>query len=259
MTHVTAGVSEPASHRWWDIRHRIPSESRAHLRRVIDPALRPVGSIREVATHDRTITLTFDDGPDPDVTPRVLQHLNDHEATATFFVLIEAAVKHASLTQEILAAGHDVALHGLDHRRLTEMRRSAVHRHVAEGRERLESLLQRPVPWIRPPYGALSPATVVGIRQAGLTPVVWGPVGYDWTERTEESVAESVMSTASAGAIVLLHDGLWLPPSDPRPSTDRARAAALVLSQCRDQGLRPICLSHALASGGAVRSAWFRS
>ena len=252
-------TASAASPRWWDVRTRISPATRARLRHVVDPAFRPIASIRDVSTTDSTLTLTFDDGPDSQVTPGVLQQLDAYGATATFFVLVDAAARNPGLTREIRAAGHDVALHGLDHQRLTELDFRHATDHVREGRERLEDLLSSAVSWIRPPYGAMSPVTALAVRRAGLRPVVWGPVGYDWTDRTEDEVAASVMSSAEPGSIVLLHDGLWLPEGEQRPATDRAHSAGLVLRDCRARGLQCVSLSRALDRGRVVRSAWFRS
>ena len=120
---------------------------------------RPVGSLRAVRTNHPHVVLTYDDGPDPDGTPRILTALDRHDATATFFVLVPRARRHRELLGEIAAAGHEIALHGIDHRRLTQFPPAEVHRRTADGRRELEDLIGTTVRWFRPPYGIQRPRT----------------------------------------------------------------------------------------------------
>src|SRR5690606_32118384 len=83
-------------------------------------AFRALG-VHCVDTSRRVFALTYDDGPDPDSTPRVLDALRRHGAVATFFVLTEAARRHPDVLRRIVDEGHEIALHGSDHRSLLQM------------------------------------------------------------------------------------------------------------------------------------------
>ena len=81
----------------------------------------PLGTVRRIVTPAPHVVLTYDDGPDPVGTPAVLTALADFDATATFFVLVHRVRGYPALLDEIMAAGHEIALHGHDHTRLTTL------------------------------------------------------------------------------------------------------------------------------------------
>ena len=99
-----------------------------------------------MATTSPDMVLTLDDGPDPDQTPQVLEVLAAHDATATFFVLLTRARRHPDLLRAMLAAGHEVALHGPDHRPLTEFGFAAARERTVAARRELEQLAGVRVP-----------------------------------------------------------------------------------------------------------------
>lgn len=231
---------------------------KALVKQVVKPLTAPVGSLREIGTRAAEVALTYDDGPQPGGTDRVLAALARHGATATFFVLVERAERHPGLLAEVLAAGHEVGLHGIDHARLTEFSAQEVRRRTVAGRRRLEDLTGRPVRWFRSPYGAQTPATWLAIRRSGLTPVVWGPTGHDWLDDPAPEIAARALTGADRGAIVLLHDGYAEQDAGGEPAFDRGELAGLVLDGLAERGLRARSLTDCLAAGTPRHRAWFR-
>jgi peptidoglycan/xylan/chitin deacetylase (PgdA/CDA1 family) len=228
------------------------------VRRVVDPLLRPVGSVGSVLTSAAAVVLTFDDGPDPRWTPPLLDLLDEAGATATFFVLTERARRHRGIVQRIAAAGHEVALHGEDHTRLTTLPLRAAQRSIVTSHDELEQLVGLSVRWFRPPYGAQSLATYAAARADGLQVVVWGPAARDWEEGTPDEVAARAMVGLRPGSVVLLHDGLWLPPGQAPPTFDRTESIRVLLASMGDAGLAGSSLGRLLASGRPRPTAWFR-
>ncbi|MFI7284539.1 polysaccharide deacetylase family protein [Micromonospora chersina] len=222
---------------------------------------RPVGTIRAVATDAPHVVLTYDDGPDPKGTPLVLEALATFGATATFFVLVGRARRHPDLLAELIAAGHEVALHGLDHIRLTGVPAPEVLRRTQAGRAELEDLTGTSVRWFRAPYGALLLPHWRAVRRAGLMPVVWGATPGDWRHVPEETMARDALAGSRPGAIVLAHDGHAGPDDGvddgPPPPIDRGLLATMMLTGLGDQGLVGRSLSDALCRGTAARWAWF--
>ncbi|OLR90792.1 polysaccharide deacetylase family protein [Actinokineospora bangkokensis] len=232
------------------------------VRRLVLPMTSAVGSVRTVVTPGRRVVLTYDDGPVPVDTPGVLAALAEHGARATFFVLVARAEREPGLLREVVAAGHEVALHGIDHVRLTALAPGEVRRRTAEGKQRLEQLLQAPVRWFRPPYGAQTPATWAAVRRCGLEPVVWNRTGYDWLDEPVEDVARRTLDGVAAGDVVLLHDGFASADvgvdDGPPPAFRREDLARRVLDGLVQRGLEPVSLGQAVAEGRAVKGAWFR-
>lgn len=231
------------------------------LRRVILPLTAPVGSVRSVRPDRAAVVLTYDDGPQPGGTDKVLEVLDHAGWRATFFVLVGRARKHPGLLREVVDAGHEIALHGVDHKRLTTMPAGVVRRRTADARAELEDLAGQPIRWFRPPYGAQHPSTWAATRSTGLTTVVWSHEVADWQDDPVERIAERAAAVPS-GAVLLMHDG-YADAFDgvddgPAPRFDRGELARRITTGLAERGLAGLSLGQALESGSAVRGAWFR-
>lgn len=219
------------------------------------------GSVVAVRTDHARVVLTFDDGPEPGGTDRVLAALADAGATATFFVLMTRVRRYRGLFDEVAAAGHEVALHGVDHRPLPELAPDEVAAAMHRGRQELEDAAGRAVRWHRPPYGRQTPRTWRAVRRAGLTPVLWGPTTWDWRDVPHAARLAKAREGVHPGAVVLAHDG-FAGPADgaadgPAPVLDRGRLIADVLAGYAADGLRACSLGEALDTGTVVREARF--
>jgi peptidoglycan/xylan/chitin deacetylase (PgdA/CDA1 family) len=190
------------------------------------PGGRAPGVLTRVGASGRAVALTFDDGPHPEGTPAVLEALAGHDLRATFFVVGERASRHPRLLGEILAAGHDVALHGHRHIPHAVTPPRIVLRDLERGRAEVERAAGVPVAAVRAPFGAASLATVVFARRHALTLAGWSRWGWDWMPgATARSIARSLVDPVEAGDILLLHDS----DAYSAPGSWRRTAAALPL------------------------------
>jgi peptidoglycan/xylan/chitin deacetylase (PgdA/CDA1 family) len=152
--------------------------------------------------------LTFDDGPDPATTPRVLDALDEVGAKATFFVIVRKAEAHPELIKDILARGHSVGLHSYAHDRLFALRSE---RRVREDLERgiavLTELTGEPPVLFRPPIGHTNPTIARVAEELALVTVGWSVSARDGTAGANaDRVVARVSSRLRDGAIVLMHD-----------------------------------------------------
>jgi len=154
------------------------------------------------------VALTFDDGPNPSTTRRVLSMLEGTGHRATFFVLGDKARRHPGVVEEIRAAGHGLGVHGDWHDRMHSFRWPAtVHREISSAVDAVQTAAGVRPRWFRPPIGHTSPTTLRGARRAGVTVVGWSSRGFDGLKNTKpDTVLRRVDETLTAGAIVLLHD-----------------------------------------------------
>ncbi len=208
-----------------------------------------------------SVVLTYDDGPTPGVTDRLLAVLADAGASATFFVLLTRARRHPGMIRDLLAAGHEIGLHGRDHRRLTTEDRDTLPRLLRDARSELEDLTSSPVPLFRPPYGAQDGAVWHAARAAGLTPVLWSRHCADWLDVPLGDRLAELRNGPLDGAVVLLHDG-FADADDgvddgPSPSFDRCALTSAVLAEIRRDGLTARSLGSALETSTAVCRPWF--
>ena len=170
------------------------------------------------------VAITFDDGPHAAGTPAVLEELARHGATATFFLVGEQVVQRPALAHEIVAAGHEVAVHCFRHTLLLRRRVAAVADDLDRTVDAIgEATGVRPTLY-RPPYGILSSGALRHVRSRGWRPLLWSTWGRDWERRaTPESIARRATRGLRAGDVVLLHD------SDAYSSADSWRRTVAAL------------------------------
>ena len=176
------------------------------------------------------LALTFDDGPDPRYTPRVLQLLAAHGARATFFVVGQRAEQHPELVRAIAAAGHQIGSHSYTHGPRFHFQRSAsMAADIRAGVDVLAAILGRVPLAFRPPLGLRVPHLREALRLCGLplTCVTWTARGADAVRRPPAAILARLLPALRPGAILTLHDGAGLGGSDDREPTLAALADLL--------------------------------
>jgi peptidoglycan/xylan/chitin deacetylase (PgdA/CDA1 family) len=232
------------------------SEAVQRLKSVI---LKPVGTVTSLFDVADVVSLTFDDGPDAEVTPRMLEVLRRHQAKATFFVLTDEAERRPELLRQLLAEGHEVGLHFDRHDPIPTLKPPVAFRRMAAARDRLAELAGRPVTLFRPPYGRQNYLTYGFARVLGLTVVGWSRCANDWMDHLSAAEsAQAVTAQLAGGDIILQHDGLALTAEEARPTLDRVAVADLILTEATRRGLASVTVSALLGRGPRRLSHWFR-
>jgi peptidoglycan/xylan/chitin deacetylase (PgdA/CDA1 family) len=187
------------------------------------------------------VALTFDDGPSPATTPRVLELLSAAGVRATFFVVGRKAQAHPQLIRDIAAGGHELGLHGFEHDRLFSLRLPG---HVVRDIRRTQAAIAAAgvaqPRLFRPPIGFVSHFTVGGARRAGITLVGCSARALDgFRGASPERVAARLTNALKPGALLALHDASehddYVPAS--------IGALPRVLAALRQRQLRPVTLS----------------
>jgi peptidoglycan/xylan/chitin deacetylase (PgdA/CDA1 family) len=155
----------------------------------------------------RSVTaLTFDDGPDPDVTPLLLEVLRRHGVQATFFVTGAKAKQHPELIREILSRGHALGNHSYHHDPLLMLRsRTRLKEEIARTQDLLANFAVRPLTF-RPPVGITNPRLKGVLRELGMYCVTFSCRAFDRGNRRIEKLAKIILKKVRPGAIILLHD-----------------------------------------------------
>lgn len=154
------------------------------------------------------LALTFDDGPDPEVTPRVLDQLDAAGARASFFVIAAKARRHAALVRELIARGHDVQNHSARHsHRFSLMGPKAIEREVADAQAAIEDIAGRRPHCFRAPAGLRNPFLDPVLHRQNLHLTSWTRRGFDTRARDPGPVLARLERGLAAGDILLLHDG----------------------------------------------------
>src|SRR3954447_12222548 len=181
----------------------------------------------------RGVALTFDDGPDPDATPAVLDVLGRAGAHATFFLVGEQLLAHHELGRAAAEAGHEVALHGFRHVEHDEL--DDPREDLLRGLDAIESATGVRPGLCRPPYGRFSEASFAACLELELEPIYWSAWGMDWEPLPADRIADLAARDLDDGAILLLHDSArYAPRSSARPT---AEALDEILAGIRARGL----------------------
>ncbi|HUL15182.1 MAG TPA: polysaccharide deacetylase family protein [Terriglobales bacterium] len=166
----------------------------------------------------RKLAITFDDGPNPAITPRLLDLLDRHQARATFFLIGRFAKACPELAREIAARGHEVGNHTHTHPNLFWCPPKQIESEFSRCSETIGETLGKRPEWFRPPYGFRNPWVVPKARRLGMKTVMWTLIPGDWREkpaewliRRMEPIAKRKVENQSVktgtGDVLCLHDG----------------------------------------------------
>lgn len=182
------------------------------LHQVLRPAF--PGCLWSGPAEANAIALTFDDGPHPQHTPRLLEVLDRYQIPASFFWLGVCVNRAPDLAHAIWQRGHGVGLHGYTHRsfpRLSalELKQSLEHTQtaIAQACEIPLSQVQQRVRDVRPPNGLFTPGILSNLRQWGYRPVMWSVVPEDWVRPGVAIASQRVLEQTCSGSLIVLHDG----------------------------------------------------
>ena len=210
----------------------------------------------------RKLALTFDDGPNPAITPKLLDLLDRYNAKATFFLIGRYVRECPELVQETIARGHLVGNHTETHPNLFRLSRREIRIELRLCHDAISSAIGAPPKWFRPPFGLRNPWVIPSARELGYRTAMWTLLPGDWREKPVEwliprmqSIAErggqnlgngSVTAAAGRGDVLCLHDG-----GHRELNADRSRTLAALehwLPRWHDLGLEFVTIGEAVST-----------
>ena len=219
------------------------------------PAKRLLGAITHAETSEPVLALTFDDGPHPEYTLRILELLDHYRARATFFCVGKFAVRHPQIVRQASQAGHLVGNHTWDHPSLPLLTHRERHVQIRKCAEALKPYGSR---FFRPPYGHLTLASRLDLLQQGYQVVGWTHGGSDWRLTDPEEILKCVLPAIRPGSILVFHDGMATSQSpdyfDRRPSIE---ALKLLFERFSDK-YRFVTVPELGQYGHIKREKWLR-
>jgi peptidoglycan-N-acetylglucosamine deacetylase len=201
----------------------------------------------------KQLAITFDDGPNPAITPRLLEVLDKYSAKATFFVIGRFVSACPQLTKEIAARGHVLGNHTQTHPNLFWLSPRGVRNELQRCHDALQDTVGAPAKYFRPPFGLRNPWVVSTARELGMQTVTWTLLPGDWREKSADwlmdrmqPIARNAQNAAqrTSGDVLCLHDG-----SHRQLGGDRHRTLAALeywLPRWRDLGLKFVTISEAV-------------
>lgn len=209
----------------------------------------------------RKLAITFDDGPNPSITPKLLDLLDRYNAKATFFLIGRYVRECPELVKETVAHGHEVGNHTELHPNLFWLNPTKVRVELRLCHDAIRGAIGTPPKWFRPPYGMRNPWVIPAARELGYRTVMWTLLPGDWLEKPEEwliqrmqpiadrakrSVGDGAGAAAGGtGDVICLHDG-----AHRELNGDRSRTLAALehwLPRWRDLGLEFVTIGQAVS------------
>lgn len=178
------------------------------------------------------IALTFDDGPSKKYTPAILDALQEHQASATFFVLGSRATEFPDILQRMVLEGNEIGNHTFSHKQLTTLSKENIEEEITHTQETIHDVTNKYPQVIRPPYGSKND-TVMECAQ-GKKIVTWSLDTLDWKSRNTESVVQKVLADVKDGDIILMHD-LY---------ASTAEAAIILIPKLQEMGFQLVTVSE---------------
>jgi peptidoglycan-N-acetylglucosamine deacetylase len=208
----------------------------------------------------RKLAITFDDGPNPKITPELLKLLGRYHVRGTFFLIGRFARECPELAREIAARGHAIGNHTETHANLFWCRPPQIHGEIARCNEALGAIMGAAPKWFRPPWGMRNPWVIPGAGAAGQRTVMWSQLPGDWrgkpaewliermepvAEHAQRADAGSGKTTIAGGDILCLHDGDYRFLNGDRSAT--LSALEHWLPRWRDAGLEFVTIDGAVS------------
>ncbi len=189
-------------------------------------------------TVEKIVALTFDDGPDPIQTPKVLQTLKEQQATACFFCIGRKIKGNEKLLQQIVTEGHLIGNHSFTHSGSFPLYRlSRMKKDLQTCQSELERVTSQPVTLFRPPFGVTNPTIAKAVRQLGYTSIGWDIRTLDTQQPTPDKVLNRIRKGLKPGSIILLHDRI----------PDSGQLVKQILDLLKEQGYTVVRLDELLA------------
>ena len=203
----------------------------------------------------RKLAITFDDGPNQAITPKLLELLEKHKARATFFVIGKFAAECPVLVRETAACGHLIANHTQTHPNLFWLSPAAIKSEMQQCTEAVGEILGGPAKWFRPPFGFRNPWVVQTATNLSMRTVLWTLIPGDWKPRPLETLIgnmqpiaaraqENRNKPASTGDVLCLHDGGHRAQNTDRTNT--LKALEHWLPRWQDLGLEFVTIEEAV-------------
>ena len=161
---------------------------------------------RSVETEKKQIALTFDDGPHPTLTPKILQILAKYNIPATFFMVGQNVINYPSAAKQVILAGHEVGNHTFTHPHIASLNPNAIVEEISKCEDALEELCEYRPHLLRTPQGALTPSLERCLADDDYILVLWSLDTRDWDNKSTACIVRTVLENIKAGDIILMHD-----------------------------------------------------
>ncbi|CCO08698.1 polysaccharide deacetylase family protein [Desulforamulus hydrothermalis] len=206
-----------------------------------------LGSIFRGSKKSGLVALTFDDGPDPDYTPQVLDVLQQYQAKATFFLVGQHAVQNQGLVKRIIAEGHSIGTHGYLHRFAWLQSPWSATREISSGIKAIEGITGNAPRFFRPAWGVFNLFTYIYLLLSRQQTVLWTFMSWDWHPGSSpRRIHDIVQSKVKSGDIIVFHDRCTKPGAVISGPANMVAALPCIMQTLQQKNLRAVSLDELL-------------
>ncbi|TYC10726.1 polysaccharide deacetylase family protein [Bizionia gelidisalsuginis] len=165
----------------------------------------------DFSSHSKVIYLTFDDGPNPEITPWVLDVLKRYNAKATFFCIGDNVEKHPAVFKRVLNDGHAIGNHTYNHLRGWNTGTKNYIENTLKAQSAIDAITPHTAqpPLFRPPYGQITPRQSKALRALGYKIIMWSVITFDWEDYlSPEQCLNNALKNTADGNIIVFHDSI---------------------------------------------------
>lgn len=187
----------------------------------------------------KQVALTFDDGPNNQYTPQILDILKEQNVKATFFVLGNMVESNPEVAKRIVNEGHVIANHSWNHPHLPQIAKTEIDKELNRTHDIVKSVTGKQMKLMRPPYGEVNEDVLSVLGNKGLSVINWDVDTGDWTGKKPEEITNTVKSNIQSGSIILMHDA-----GGDRSAT--VQALPSIISELKSQGYTLVTVDQLL-------------
>ncbi|MFH0855525.1 MAG: polysaccharide deacetylase family protein [Candidatus Omnitrophota bacterium] len=203
-------------------------------------------TIYRVSSPEKLVALTFDDGPSPVWTPRILDELNKAKVKATFFMLGEHVSKYPDVARRVVREGHDIGNHTYDHHVLIYYTMEELENEIKYADNVIKSVTGVTTRYFRPPKAWLTPDEKVKVGQMGYKVILWSLNSKDWVRFDDKYIIRYILRNIRPGDIILFHDSGGTFTSEGGDRSQTVKAIGRLVEKLKDKGYKFVTITQLL-------------
>jgi len=203
-------------------------------------------TIYHISSSEKVVALTFDDGPSPVWTPKILDVLKEAQVKATFFMLGMHAQRYPDVARRVAEEGHEIGNHTYDHHGVFYYKPEELNREVSDAEKIIKSITGIKTKYFRPPKAWLTRKEKEQLKEMGYETVLWSLNSKDWVTFDDRYIVKYILHHVRPGDILLFHDsgGVFKPEGGKRKET--VKAVGRLIEKLRERGYRFVTISELL-------------
>ena len=154
---------------------------------------------------EKMVALTFDDGPDSNITPKIVETLTQYNVNGNFFFIGEKVWKYPSVVEKAYKEGNLVLSHSYNHVELNKLSEGKIKNEMEKGEEEIFNIIGKKPSLIRPPYGAIDKNVIEAAKSEGNKIILWSIDTLDWSQMEKENIQKNIIDNLRPGEIILMH------------------------------------------------------